>query len=150
VHRAGEPGAPLVVSGVVKGSDGKPIGGASIYVYQTDANGQYIPGGRGAAGSDRPRLFAYLRSDPEGHYTFSTIKPGSYPDTRNPAHIHFEVSAGGYQERVYEIVFAGDPFIDDRFRRQASEPYGGVVIEALRPVSGGGFEVTHRIELKKE
>ena len=140
-----ERGTPLSVSGRVVGSGGRAIAGASIYVYQTDANGEYVPGVTG--GSDRPRLFGLLRSDAEGRYAFTTIKPGSYPNSRNPAHIHFEVSAPGHDDRIYEIVFEGDPFISERFRQQAGEPYGGVVIVALRPTSGGGLEVSHDIRL---
>jgi protocatechuate 3,4-dioxygenase, beta subunit len=143
---ASERGAPLSVSGRVVSSDGRPVPNASIYVYQTDANGEYVPGVSG--GSDRPRLFGLLRSDGEGRYRFTTIRPGSYPNSRNPAHIHFEVSAAGQDDRIYEIVFEGDPFISERFRQQASETYGGVVIVALRPTSGDGFEVSHDVRLK--
>ena len=38
----GEPGQPLHVSGVgLVGPDGSPVGGASLYVYQTDQEGYY-------------------------------------------------------------------------------------------------------------
>ena len=98
-------------------------------------------------GSDRPRLLGYLRSDAQGRYSFATIKPGSYPNSRNPAHIHFEVSAPGHEPRVYEIVFEGDPHISDRFREQARQPYGGVVIVSER-ATGGRLEVTHDIRVR--
>ncbi len=88
VAGANEPGIRLRVSGVVVGPDGQPLANASIYLYHTDAKGEYVPGQSG--GSDRPRLFGYLRSDARGRYEFETIKPGSYPNSSNPAHIHFE------------------------------------------------------------
>jgi protocatechuate 3,4-dioxygenase, beta subunit len=140
-----EPGTRLSVSGRVMGSDGRPVPDASLYVYQTDANGQYIPGQEG--GSERPRLLGYLRSDSEGRYAFTTIKPGSYPNTRNPAHVHFEVTASGYETRIYEIVFEGDPFISTRFREQAAEPFGGVVVVSERATSSG-LEVSHDIRVR--
>jgi protocatechuate 3,4-dioxygenase beta subunit len=36
-----EPGEALTVSGVVVASDGAPIAGASLYVFQTDREGYY-------------------------------------------------------------------------------------------------------------
>jgi protocatechuate 3,4-dioxygenase beta subunit len=143
-----EPGTRLTVSGRVLGRDDKPLAGASIYVYQTDAKGEYIPGGTGAGGSDRPRLFGYLRSDAKGEYSFSTIRPGSYPNSRNPGHIHFEVVAEGHQSRIYEIVFEGDPLIPQAFRDQARSPYGGVAIVTIRSASGGAQHVAHDVILR--
>jgi protocatechuate 3,4-dioxygenase beta subunit len=140
-----EPGTRLTVSGRVLGQDGQPLAGASIYVYHTDANGEYIPGSSG--GSDRPRLFAYLRSDGQGRYAFTTIRPGSYPNSRNPGHVHFEVSAPGAQPRVYEIVFEGDPFIPSAFRDQARAPFGGVAIVTPR-ASGNTLAVDHDVLLR--
>jgi protocatechuate 3,4-dioxygenase beta subunit len=141
------PGARLAVAGRVLGANGRPIPGASIYAYQTDATGRYIPGGVGAQGSDTPQIFGFMRSDASGNYAFTTIKPGSYPDSRNPAHIHFEVSAPGHANRIYEIVFEGDPFISDNFRAQAREPFGGVEIVSARTVNGV-IQVAHDIRLK--
>ena len=143
-----EPGTRLTVSGRVLGGDDRPLSGASIYVYQTDARGEYIPGGTGAGGSDRPRLFGYLRSDGRGGYSFSTIRPGSYPNSRNPGHIHFEVVAEGHQPRIYEIVFEGDPLIPEAFRAQARSPYGGVAIVTTRAGTNGALEVSHDIRLQ--
>ena len=146
----GEPGTRLTVSGRVLGKNDRPLAGASIYVYQTDARGEYIPGGTGAAGSDRPRLFSYLRSDARGDYSFSTIRPGSYPNSRNPGHIHFEVVADGHQPRIYEIVFEGDSLIPEAFRAQARSPYGGVVIVTIRAGRNGVEEVAHDIRLRSQ
>jgi protocatechuate 3,4-dioxygenase beta subunit len=140
-----EPGTRLTVSGRVLGAGDHPVAGASIYVYHTDAKGEYVRGSAG--GSDRPRLFAFLRSDGQGRYSFSTIRPGSYPNSRNPGHVHFEIVAPGHRNRIYEIVFAGDPFISDQFRAQARLPYGGVAIVEPRTVSGG-LEVSHDIRVQ--
>jgi protocatechuate 3,4-dioxygenase beta subunit len=143
-----EPGTRITVSGRVIGVDNKPLAGASIYVYQTDARGEYIPGGTGAAGSDRPRLFGYLRSDAQGGYSFNTIRPGSYPNSRNPGHIHFEVVASGHAPRIYEIVFEGDALIPEAFREQARSPHGGVAIVTARTATNRALEVTHDIRMQ--
>lgn len=141
-----ERGTRLTVSGRVIGADGRPVPAASIYAYQTDTNGEYVRGTSG--GSDRPRLFAYLRTDAQGRYSFTTVKPGSYPNSRNPAHIHFEVTAPGLEDRNYEIVFENDPYLSAAFRSQAEVPFGGVEIVRARTVANGALEVTHDMRLK--
>jgi protocatechuate 3,4-dioxygenase beta subunit len=131
-----EPGQPLTVSGVVVGADGTPIGGASLYVYQTDHEGYY--GVKPASDNRNPRLKAFLRSDARGAWSFSTIRPGSYPNSRVPSHIHFEVSAPGRAAKIFEIVFEGDPLVTSAMRRDPAF--------SVRPVEAG--QVTERIVLK--
>jgi protocatechuate 3,4-dioxygenase beta subunit len=133
----GEPGSPLTVSGVVVGPDGKPIPGVSIYAYQADAEGYY--GVKPASDNRNPRLKLFLRSDARGAWSLDTIRPGSYPNSRAPGHIHFEVGARGYEPRIFEIVFEGDPFVTAQMR---SDPAFSV-----RPIETGG-RVTERIVLK--
>ena len=41
---AGEPGERLSVAGVVVDASGKPVGGASLYIYQADREGYYGTG----------------------------------------------------------------------------------------------------------
>ena len=133
---AGEPGDPLSVSGVVVGPDGAPVAGASLYIYQTDREGYY--GVKPASDSNHPRLKLFLRTDAKGAWSFTTVKPGSYPGSRNPAHIHVEVAAPGRAPRFFEIVFEGDPFITEQMR---SNPAFSV-----RRIENG--RVTERITLR--
>ena len=93
-----EPGQPLNVSGVVVGPDGTPVSGASLYIYQTDHEGFY--GVKPASDNRNPRLKLFLRSDAKGSWSFETVKPGSYPNSRVPPHIHFEVSAPGRAPKI--------------------------------------------------
>ena len=65
---------------------------------------------------------ALLRTDAAGRYSFTTIRPGSYPGTRAPQHIHYEVAAGGHGPRFFEILFEDDPHVDDELRRRAAQP----------------------------
>lgn len=113
-----EPGEPLIVSGTIYYSDGKePLSGITLYVYQTDATGRYSTSGGNNRGT---RIHGVMRTNAQGQYEFRTIKPGSYPNSRNPAHIHAYVSGPGYPEYwIDEYLFADDPFITDDARRSA-------------------------------
>ena len=92
-----------------------------------------------ASDSGNPRLKIFIRSDANGAWAFDTIRPGSYPSSRAPAHIHFEVSAQGYAPRFFEIVFEGDPFVTADMRR--NEAF------SVRPIEGG--RITQRIVLTR-
>jgi protocatechuate 3,4-dioxygenase beta subunit len=131
----GEPGQRLHVSGIVVDHAGKPVAGASLYVYQTDHEGYY--GVKPASDNRNPRLKLFLRSDARGAWAFETVKPGSYPDSRVPPHIHFEVSAPGHAPKIFEIVFEGDSFVTPEMRRNPAF--------SVRPIEAG--KVTERIVL---
>ena len=136
VTPTGEPGEALVISGVVFKADGRtPIAGASVYVYQTDAKGAYAVDD--ARASNNPRLRGYLRTDAQGRYEYRTVRPGSYPGTRNPGHIHYHVNAPGHAERVFEIVFEGDSLIPEQWKRDAKNPQSGVAIVRLESATDG-------------
>lgn len=119
-----EPGERLVVSGrVLFGS--QPVAGASLFVFQTDRNGAYAPGVTGNDAELNPRLYALIRTDPEGRYSYETIRPGSYDG--NAAHVHYIVKAMGYKARIVDLWFQDDPIL--AARRAAGRPE---VTDALR------------------
>jgi len=142
-----EPGERLIVAGRVFSTDGvTPLAGASVYVYHTDVRGYYTPG---TNDNRNPRLRGYMRTDAQGGYEFSTIKPGSYPNSRVPAHIHYVVTAAGYSERVLEIVFEGDPFLDDRVRQEAAKEWSGFSLRRLEKDQRGPWRCTQDIKLRR-
>jgi protocatechuate 3,4-dioxygenase beta subunit len=97
-----EPGDRLVVEGIVTGSNGKPVEGAIVYVYHTDASGYYAPDHTSA------RLCGLMRTGADGRYRFRTIKPASYPDSHIPAHVHYVVSGAHVSEQQFLLEFEGD------------------------------------------
>lgn len=110
-----EPGEPLIVSGTIYAPDGRtPLEGINLFVYQTDATGVYSTSG----GDNRnTRIHGLMCTNSEGRYEFRTIKPGSYPASRNPAHIHAYVSGPGYPEYwIDEYHFEDDPFVTNDMR----------------------------------
>jgi predicted AlkP superfamily pyrophosphatase or phosphodiesterase len=118
-----EPGVPLSVTGTVIDRDTeKPIAGARIHVYQTDAEGLYNRG----KGDPEHRLAADVTTDGAGRFRLLTIRPGTYPGSHNPGHIHFTVAASGYPDFTGEILFEDDPFLTDRERRRTGS--GRVII----------------------
>lgn len=129
-----EPGEPLIVSGTIYSPDGKqPLPGITLYVYQTDATGRYSTSGGDNRGT---RIHGLMRTDAQGRYEFRTIKPASYPNTKNPAHIHAYVSGPGYPEYwIDEYLFAGDPFIKDDAKEKAK---GQGTFSPILTVTRGG------------
>ena len=121
---AGAAGEPCWVEGTVSDSDGRPVSGARIEVWEADAEGLYDvqhDDGRVAA---RGHLF----SDAEGRYSFWGVTPTPYPIPydgpvgkmlaavgRSPmraSHLHFMVSAAGQRTLVTHIFVRGDQLLD--------------------------------------
>jgi hypothetical protein len=109
----GVDGEPLRVSGVVRDAAGQPIAGALVFVYHTDAKGLYNAEGMNES---NPLIFGYIKTDAQGRYAYSTIRPGHYPDQNEPVeqHIHYEVTAPGYARKITRMGFADDPFWNGR------------------------------------
>lgn len=98
-----ESGIPLIVHGRIE----PPRANVVVFAYQTDRTGVY-----NAKGQHGWRLHGWARSDAQGRFEFRTIRPGSYPRSSNPAHIHITVDAPGLSRRwTTEIQFADDPLL---------------------------------------
>jgi len=78
-----------------------------IEVHHTDAEGWYHKASRNR---EPARLTGTMRTDVQGRFEFRTIKPGKYPEGKNPAHIHVKAWGAGFAEQFpVEFYFAGDP-----------------------------------------
>jgi protocatechuate 3,4-dioxygenase beta subunit len=118
-----EPGEPLIVSGTIYSPDGRtPLEGITLYVYQTDATGRYSTSG----GDNRnTRIHGQMKTNTQGRYEFRTIRPASYPGTKNPAHIHAYVSGPGYPEYwIDEYHFDDDPLVTNEMRQRTANLTG--------------------------
>lgn len=107
---AHEPGEPLTIRGTVYRTDGTtPYAGFVLFLYQTDRKGVY----NSTNGSWRePRIRGWVKTDDSGRYEIQTIRPGSYPGSRNPAHIHAVIKLPGKRARwIDDFLFEGDPFV---------------------------------------
>ena len=120
---AGEPGEPLIVEGRVLSEGGKPVAGTPVYLYHTDIQGYYSAGGKDErnAGARNSRLRGNLKTDEEGRYHFRTIKPGQYPGSGPPAHIHYEITPGQQPMQAFELIFEGDSRLTPEIRQRAAK-----------------------------
>jgi hydroxyquinol 1,2-dioxygenase len=118
-------GEPTFVHGRVLALDGAPLAGARLDVWQANGDGVYdvqLPA------ASEPQLRGVLETDAGGRFLFRTVKPVSYaiPDDGpvgkllarmgrhpyRPAHIHFRVSARGFDPVTTHLFVAGDPYLD--------------------------------------
>ncbi len=123
ITTTGEPGKKIRVLGSVTDKDGKPVPGASIYLYQTDAKGWYAadaPHVLTYEGDMRhARLFGYVKTDTNGKFELQTVKPSGYPRSDLPAHIHLQVTATNYKPYVTEFLFDDDDRLVGKIREQS-------------------------------
>lgn len=119
-------GRPCVVSGRVTSSDGTPLPGAELDVWQCTEDGFYDvqqpdvqPSGNGRG------LF---RADADGYYWFRSVIPSHYPIPTDgpvgsllnatgrhpyrPAHVHFIAAAGGHQPVTTHAFVASSLYLD--------------------------------------
>jgi protocatechuate 3,4-dioxygenase beta subunit len=147
-----EPGDPLTLTGRVLGPDGKPRAGIVVYAYHTGRDGIYPAPGvpRSDLSNFHGRLRGWARSDADGRYTFETIRPGSYPNSSNPQHIHMQVVEPGCAAYVIdELRFADDPMLQRLSATERSREEGGIGGPAVGTPrhKGKGWEVTRDIHL---
>jgi protocatechuate 3,4-dioxygenase beta subunit len=145
-----EPGESLVVTGRVVDADGRPAKQAVMYVYQTSAKGWYSDRAAhiSAREGDRKhaRLFGYLKTDAEGRFELRTIRPGGYPESDLPAHIHVEIERADKEAGNFttEIQFDGDPRLTPAWRKRSQQE--GFVIGKVKKDSKNRHQV--EVELK--
>jgi protocatechuate 3,4-dioxygenase beta subunit len=115
-------GQKLIITGTVYKLDKKtPVPGIIIYYWQTNEKGLY---------ADHPTLNqeakrhgyirGWLKTDSQGKYTIHTIQPTSYPNSRNPAHIHLLIKEPNIDNEYYidDVKFDNDPLLTSEIREK--------------------------------
>jgi len=124
IARLDKKGAPTLVGGRVLDLDGRPIAGALLDVWQAQTNGLYDSQD---ASLHEMHMRGKFRTDAEGRYLVRTVLPVNYPIPSDgpvgrmlratgrhpwrPAHIHFVVSADGYEPVTTHIFDRTDEYL---------------------------------------
>jgi protocatechuate 3,4-dioxygenase beta subunit len=148
-----EPGRKIKVVGTARDKDGRPVAGALVYLYQTDARGWYA--------ADAPhillnegdfrhaRLFGYVKTDNNGRFELHTIKPAGYPQSDLPAHIHIHVTADGFQAYEAEFLFADDERLKGETLNRAIVS-GGIIGKPEKAGSPFTQQFSYELKLRKQ
>ena len=133
-QHGGEPlGERIIVTGRVLDSDGRPVRGTLVEVWQANAAGRYVDPGDDHPAPLDPNFTGAGRclTDGDGRYRFVTVKPGAYPwrnhpNAWRPAHIHFSVFGPELGSRlVTQMYFPGDPLMPfDPILKSIADPRG--------------------------
>ena len=118
-------GELIIAEGIVKDTDGHPIEGATVDIWQTAPNGLYSSQD---PDQDTYSFHGLQTTGPDGRYAFTSVKPVEYTvptdgpvgDILNatgrhpwrPSHLHYIVKAEGFRPLVTEVFPADDPYLD--------------------------------------
>jgi protocatechuate 3,4-dioxygenase beta subunit len=119
-------GEHMVISGRILDTEGKPIAGAVLDVWQANDEGFYDVQQKGIQPDFNLR--GVFRTGPDGRYWFRAVKPKFYPipddgpvgkllsalgrEPYRPAHLHFILKAQGFATLVTHIFDPDDPYIE--------------------------------------
>jgi len=119
-------GQILLAEGVIKDTNGNPISGAEIDIWQTAPNGLY------SSQDVEQDMFSFhglMTVGDDGRYAFTTVKPVEYTVPSDgpvgeilracgrhpwrPSHLHYIVKAQGFSPLVTEVFPDDDPYLDE-------------------------------------
>lgn len=119
-------GPVVLITGVIRDREGRPIEKAELDIWQTAPNGLYS--------SQDPEQDTYSfhgiqTTGEDGRYGFTTVKPVSYTVPSDgpvgailnatgrhpwrPSHLHFIAKAKGFRTLVSEVFADDDPYLDE-------------------------------------
>jgi protocatechuate 3,4-dioxygenase beta subunit len=98
----GEKGTQLIVSGSLVDVKERSIPGGLIEIWHADSGGEYDLRGFNHRAS--------LKTSSDGKYSFRTIMPANYGG--RPRHIHYKISAPGFENLTTQLYFENDPFFE--------------------------------------
>lgn len=152
-------GEPLVLTLEVHDLDGDPVEGALVEVWQANADGVY----ENQAPDVQPdgNLRGTFRSGADGRVVVRTVRPKGYAiphdgpvgellkrlglSPERPAHLHFRISAAGFQTLTTHLFDSEDPALD-------ADPLFAVdpvLVTRFTPCGAGGYETSHRFILAR-
>lgn len=134
----GEPGEPMVIRGIIFKKDGRtPAADVILYVYQTDNRGLYTKGKNQTQAVRHGHIRGWVRSNIKGEYEIKTIRPASYPESKNPQHIHpiiYEPGKGYYW--IDEYMFEDDSLLTASIKTKVSNRGGSGIVKLTKDKDG--------------
>ena len=119
-------GEPMLVHGRILDTDGNPVEGAVIDVWQANDEGFYDVQQKGIQPDFNLR--GRFETGPDGRYSFKAVKPKFYPIPQDgpvgqllnklgrhgfrPAHFHYIITREGFDPLTTHIFDPDDPYID--------------------------------------
>ncbi len=119
-------GEDMVISGRITDTQGRPIEGAVLDVWQANDEGFYDVQQKGIQPDFNLR--GVFRTGADGRYWFRAVKPKYYPIPADgpvgqllgalgrhpyrPAHLHYILKADGYETLITHIFDPDDPYIN--------------------------------------
>jgi catechol 1,2-dioxygenase len=119
-------GEDMVISGRIVDTDGEPIANAVLDVWQANDEGFYDVQQKDIQPDFNLR--GVFRTGPDGKYWFRAVKPKYYPipddgtvgkllgalgrHPYRPAHLHYIITADGFETLTTHIFDPDDPYID--------------------------------------
>ncbi|MGF6770678.1 catechol 1,2-dioxygenase [Paraburkholderia sp. GAS199] len=151
---------PLVIRGVVTGTDGKPVANALVECWHANSKGFYSHFDPTGAQSGF-NLRGAVTTDANGRYEFRTLMPVGYGcppqgatqqllnalarHGNRPAHVHFFVTSDQHRKLTTQINIEGDPLIWDDFAYATREDLIPRVVE-----KSGGAALGMKTDAYKE
>ena len=136
-------GEVILLTGKVLDSNGAPLEGASVEIWQTDAKGVYDhPGNSSTASRDQAfQFYGHSVTDATGAYLFRTIKPGQYEP--RPPHIHVKVKIDGVEALTTQFYFDEDrtALANEGIFQQAGNLSELLILKSTRNVDVAGRPV---------
>ncbi|MBC7888125.1 MAG: intradiol ring-cleavage dioxygenase [Ferruginibacter sp.] len=122
-----ETGPKIEISGIIYEADGRtPANNVVLYVYHTDQQGNYATRGNEKGwGKRHGYIRSWVKTGKNGFYKFYTLVPASYPNSKNPKHIHPIIKEDDKNEYwIDEFLFDDDPYLPEE-ERNRPKPRGG-------------------------
>lgn len=137
-------GPKIEISGTIYKADGKtPAPGVVLYIYHTDQKGIYAKKGDETGWAKRHGYIrGWVKTNAKGEYKLYTLVPASYPDSKNPKHIHTVIKEQGISEYwIDEFLFDDDLLLPSE-ERIKTKPVGGSGV--LKTTMSEGMLRAHR------
>src|SRR3954467_9539606 len=125
IVRSPTPGSALLFRGRVTDSDGKPIAGADVHVWQSSPAGLYENQDPSQAEMNLRGIFTTLA---DGSFSFRSVKPAGYPvpidgptgallaaqkrHNMRPAHLHFLLHKPGFKTIASQVYDPEDRHLE--------------------------------------